>query len=53
MVNPHDKKCAHENFYGNIPDYKKYLRALGETEGVCSIASAKEKWKIKEIRACS
>ena len=30
MVNPHDKKCAHENFYGNIPDYKKYLRALGE-----------------------
>ena len=29
MVNPHKEKCAHEKFYGKIPDYAKYLRTFG------------------------
>ena len=29
MVNPHKEKFAHEKFYGNIPDYAKYLRNFG------------------------
>ena len=29
MVNPHEEKCAHERFYGKIPDYAKYLRTFG------------------------
>ena len=29
MVNPHEERCAYENFHGKIPDYKKYLKTLG------------------------
>ena len=41
MVNPHEEKCAHEKFYGKIPDYKKYLRTLEEMGVVRSIHTAK------------
>ena len=29
MVNPYEEKCAHEKFYGKIPDNKNYLRTFG------------------------
>ena len=29
MVNPHEEKCAHENFYGKIMDYAKHLSTFG------------------------
>ena len=43
MVNPHEEKCAHEKFYGKIPEYTKYLRTFGEIVVVHSIATVKEK----------
>ena len=43
VVNPHEEKCAHENFYGKIPDYTKYSRTLGEMGVVRSIATIKAK----------
>ena len=43
MVKPHKEKCAHEKFYGKIPDYAKYLRNFIKTGVVCSIATVREK----------
>ena len=41
VVKPKKEKCAHEKFYGNIPDCKKILRTFGETEVVRSINTVK------------
>ena len=43
MLNPHEEKCAHDKFYGRIPDYAKYLKALGEMGVVRSISAVKAK----------
>ena len=29
IVKPHGEKCAHDKFYGKMPDYERYLRTLG------------------------
>ena len=34
MVKPHGK-CAYENFYGKIPDNKKYLKNFGLMVVLC------------------
>ena len=43
MVNPQKEKCAHNKFYGEILDYKKYLRNFGEMGVVHSIDTVKSK----------
>ena len=44
---PIRKKCAHEKFYGKIPDYAKYLSSLGEIGSVCSVDTIKEKLQYR------
>ena len=41
MVNPHEEKWKHENFYGKIPEYSKSLRTFGEIGVVRSFATIK------------
>ena len=41
MINPHKEKCAHESFYGKMPDYAEYIRTLGEMGVVQSITMVK------------
>ena len=43
MVKPHEEKCAHEKFYGNILDYAKYLSTFVEMGVVRSINMLKSK----------
>ena len=43
MVNPHEEKCTHGEFYGTIPNYEKYLKTLGNMGVICSIYTIKEK----------
>ena len=43
IVNPHEEKCAHENFYRKLLDYKKHLSTFGEMGVVRSTATVKAK----------
>ena len=55
MVNPHEEKCAHEELYGNMIDYVKYLRNFGEMGVVHIIVAIKEKkedWVNMYISLC-
>ena len=41
MVNPYKEKRVHENLYGKMPDYAKYLSNFGEMGVIHSITIVK------------
>ena len=41
LVKSHQEKCAHDKFYGKIPNYAKYLRTFGEMGFLIIISTVK------------
>ena len=47
MLKPHECKCDYGKFYGNIPEYRKYLRSFRETGASRSINILESKLKYQ------